>query len=205
MLTDPVYILLWRDLAIFLLFGALLGVLLGVLLIFKPQYLERFNRVANRWISTRHISQWLDRSISIEHWFYRHHRAVGAAIVLGAAYIFIYFGFQFDRAYTLLRWSQKLPLPAPQLNGLLNALVLGALTGGAVALIAGLFLWFRPSLLRGVEEQSNRWVSSRRATKVLDVPHGQVDIFVAQHAQKAGWLLLLGSIYLFFTLFRLLV
>jgi hypothetical protein len=205
MLNDPVHVLLWRDLAIFLMFGALLGVSLGLLLIFRPQYLERCSKVGNRWISTRHISQWLDRSISIEHWFYRHHRAVGVVIVLGAAYIFIYFGFQFDRAYTLLRWSQKLPLPAQQLNGLLNALVLGGLIGGAVALIAGLFLWFRPSLLRGVEEQSNRWVSSRRATKVLDVPHDQVDIFVARHAQKAGWLLLLASIYLFFTLFRLLV
>ena len=205
MLNDPVHVLLWRDLAIFLLFGALLGVALGLLMIFKPQYLERCSKVGNRWISTRHISQWLDLSISLEHWFYRHHRAVGVAIVLGAAYIFIYFGFQFDRAYTLLRWSQKLPFPAPQLNGLLNALVLGGLTGGAVALIAGLFLWFRPSLLRGVEEQSNRWVSSRRATKILDVPHDQVDIFVARHAQKAGWLLLLASIYLFFTLFRLLV
>jgi hypothetical protein len=205
MLNDPVHVLLWRDLAIFLMFGALLGVSLGLLLIFKPQYLERCSKAGNRWISTRHISQWLDRSISIEHWFYRHHRAVGFAIVLGAAYIFIYFGFQFDRAYTLLRWSQKLPLPAQQLNGLLNALVLGGLIGGAVALIAGLFLWFRPSLLRGVEEQSNRWVSSRRATKILDVPHDQVDIFVARHAQKAGWLLLLASIYLFFTLFRLLV
>jgi hypothetical protein len=52
MLTNPVYIFLWRDLAIFLLFGALLGVLLGLLLIFKPQFLERLNRVANRWIST---------------------------------------------------------------------------------------------------------------------------------------------------------
>ena len=205
MLNNPVHVLLWRDLAIFLMFGALLGVALGLLMIFKPQYLERCSKVGNRWISTRHISQWLDRSISIEHWFYRHHRAVGVVIVLGAAYIFIYFGFQFDRAYTLLRWSQKLPLPAQQLNGLLNALVLGGLIGGAVALIAGLFLWFRPSLLRGVEEQSNRWVSSRRATKILDVPHDQVDIFVARHAQKAGWLLLLASIYLFFTLFRLLV
>ena len=205
MLNDPVHVLLWRDLAIFLMFGALLGVALGLLMIFKPQYLEKCSKVGNRWISTRHISQWLDRSISLEHWFYRHHRAVGVAIVLGAAYIFIYFGFQFDRAYTLLRWSQRLPLAAQQLNGLLNALVLGGLIGGAVALIAGLFLWFRPSLLRGVEEQSNRWVSSRRATKIFDVPHGQVDIFVAQHAKKAGWLLLLASIYLFFTLFRLLV
>ena len=84
----------------------------------------------------------------------------------------------------------------------LIALVVGILVGAAVALIAGLFLWLRPSLLRGMEEVANQWVSSLRATKVLDVPHGQVDIFIARHAQRAGWLLLLGSIYLFFALFR---
>lgn len=204
MLNDPVYIFLWRDLAIFLLLGALLGVLLGLLLIFKPKYLDRASRVANRWVSTRHLSQWLDRSISLERWFYRHHRAVGIAVVLGAIYIFVYFSVLFDRVYILQRWNGRLPASAQLLDGLLNALVLAALTGGAVALIAGLFLWLRPSLLRGVEEQANRWVSSRRATKVLDVPHGQVDAFVVQHAQKAGWLLLLASIYLFFAMFRFL-
>jgi hypothetical protein len=202
MLTNPVYILLWRDLAIFLLFGALLGVLLGLLLIFKPQFLERINRVSNRWVSTRHISRWLDRSVSIEHWFYQHHRAVGAVIVLGAAYIFIYFGILFDKAYTLQRLSLRGMLPAKLLDGLLNAMVLGLLVGGTVALIAGLFLWLRPSQLRGMEVEANRWVSSRRATKVLDVPHGQVDVFIARHAQRVGWLLLLGSIYLFFAMFR---
>jgi hypothetical protein len=200
MLTNPVYIFLWRALAIFLLIGALLGVVLALLLIFKPRFLERLNRVANRWVSTRHINQWLDRSIRIEHWFYQHHRAAGVVIVLGASYILIYFGFLFDKAYTLQRWSGK--LPAKLLDGLLDALVLGSLVGGAAALMVGLFLWLRPSLLRGIEEVANQWVSSRRVTKMLDVPHGQVDIFIARHAQRAGWLLLVGSIYLFFAMFR---
>src|SRR5450756_2801002 len=105
MLTNPAYIFLWRALAIFLLIGALLGVVLALLLIFKPQFLERLNRVANRWVSTRHINQWLDRSVRIEHWFYQHHRAAGVVIVLGASYILIYFGFLFDKAYTLQRLS----------------------------------------------------------------------------------------------------
>ncbi len=204
MLTNPAYIFLWRDLAIFLLFGALLGVLLGLLLIVKPQFLERLNRVANRWVSTRHINQWLDRSVSIERWFHQHHRAVGIVIALGASYILIYFGILFDKTTTLQRLSLRWMLPAKLLDGLLDALVLASLVGGAVALIAGLFLWLRPSLLRGTEEDANQWVSSRRATKMLDVPRGQVDLFVARHAQRAGWLLLLGSIYLFFAVFRLL-
>lgn len=200
--TNPTDIFLWRALAIFLLVGALSGIALGLLLIFRPQLLGAVNRVANRWISTRHISRVMDHSISIEHWFYQHHRATGMIVVAGATYMFIYFGLLFDKAHMLQRLSSRFPVRL--LDGLLDALVLSALTGAAVALVVGLFLWLRPSLLRGFEEQSNQWVSSRKATKIFDVPHGQVDLFVARHAQKAGWLLLLGSIYLFFVLFRLL-
>lgn len=203
MTSNPTDIFLWRALAIFLLLGALLGVALALLLIFKPQLLGRVNRVANRWISTRHIGQALDRSISIEHWFYQHHRVAGMVAVLGAAYILIYFGILFDKATMLQRLSG---MASPQLlDGLLDALVLSSLIGGAVALMVGLFLWLRPSLLRGIEEEANQWVSTRHAAQMLDVPHDQVDRFVARHAQRVGWLLLLGSIYLFFVVFRWLV
>jgi hypothetical protein len=115
----------------------------------------------------------------------------------------IYFGFLFNKAYTLQHWSGM--LPAQLLQVLLNAMVMAALIAGVVALIVGLFFWLRPSLLRGMEEGANQWMSSRRATKVLDEPHGQVDSFAARHAQQVGWLLLLGSIYLFFATFRWLV
>lgn len=200
--TDLSSILLWRALAIFLLIGALLGVALGLLLIFKSQLLERINRAANRWVSTRHISQWLDRSVSIERWFYRHHRPLGALIIIGAGYNLVYFGLLFDKASAL----QQLPryLPASLMDGLMDAFVLVMLLGAALALLAGFFICLRPSLLRGTEKGANQWVSSRSATKVLDVPHGQVDLFIARHAQSVGWLLLLGSIYLFFVMFRFL-
>lgn len=201
--SNPTELFLWHELAILLLVFALFGVVLALLLIYKPRLLERFNRVANRWVSARPVSQLLDRSISIERWFHQHHRPVGIFIVLGSCYMLIYFGFMFDKAYTLHRWSGM--LPAQLLDVLLNAMVAAALIGGATALIVGLFFWLRPSLLRGVEEEANQWVSSRLATKVLDESHGQVDRFVMHHAQRAGWLLLLGSIYLFFVTFRWLV
>ena len=201
--TDLVEILLWRVLAIFLLIGALLGVVLGLLLIFKPHLLEHFNRVANRWVSTRHINQWLDRSISIERWFYRHHRPLGIAIILGSGYILVDFGLLFDKASAL----QHLPhyLSVSLMGVLLDVLKLVMLFSSVVALLAGFVIWLRPSLLRGMEKEANQWVSSRSATKALDVPHAQVDPFVVRHAQSAGWLLLLGSIYLFFVMFRFLV
>lgn len=199
---DPVDILLWRSLAIFLLFGALLGIAAGLLLIFKPQLMARINRVANRWISTRQLNQLLDRSVSIEHWFYRHHRAIGMMVVLGAGYIFIHFGLLFDKAAALHHLAGF--VPPRLLDVLLDALVLSALLGAALALMVGLFLWLRPSLLRGMETEANRWVSSRQATKPLEIPRDQVERFVARHARRVGWLLLLASVYLLFALLRVL-
>lgn len=196
-------IFLWRDLAIFLLIGALLGVALGLLLIFWPRILPRVNSIANYWISMRHIDRLLDRSISIELWVYKHHRALGVLIILGASYMLVYFGFLFDKATALQLLSRY--APAKLLDGLLNFVVITSLTGAVVALLAGFVLWFRPSLLQAIEADANKWVSSRRATKVLDVQHGQVDLYVARHARQVGWLLLLCSIYLFFVTFRLLM
>lgn len=201
--TDPTSTILWQSLAVFLHIGAMLGILVGLLLIFRPDLTERINRVANRWISVRHLERLLDRSFSIEHWFYRHHRVLGITIVLGAIYIIIYFGFLFDKTYALQHMSSKAPVKLLDIP--LDALVLFALLGAAVALIAGLFVWLRPSLLRGIEESANQWVSSRRATKVLDVPHDQLERFVARHARQIGLLLLLGGIYLSLAMFRVLM
>lgn len=202
-MTNPVNLILWQSLAIFLIVGALTGVAVSLLLIFKPHLMERVNRAANRWISTRRLNQLLDRSIGIEHWFYRHHRPLGMLIVFGACYILAYFGMLFDKATALQRLSGYMKVFL--LDMLLDALVLASLTGAAAALFVGLFLWLRPSLLRGIEESANQWVSSRRATRMLDIPHDQIEQFVAGHAQSMGWLLLVGNIYLLFAVLRLLV
>lgn len=200
---DPVNIFLWRALAIFLLIGALMSIAVSLLLIFKPHFLERINRVANRWITLRHIDRPLDRSISLEQWFYRYHRQFGILATFGAGYILVYFGLLFDKAIAAQRLGGY--VPAKLLDGLLDALVLASLLGAVVALFVGLFLWLRPSLLRGIEEGANQWVSSRRATRALDIPRDQVERFVAAHAQRVGWLLLLGGIYLFFAVLRILI
>jgi len=199
MYTYLIEILLWRTLAIFLLFGALLGVVLSLLLIFKPPLLENLNRVANRWVFVRDINYYLDRSISIERWFYRHHRPMGLLIVLGAGYILVYFGWLLDWPRALQLLSRYVPVI------LLETVVDIFLLNGVLALVTGFIVWLRPSLLRTVEKIANRWLTTRRLTLQLDAPHGQVDDFVLRHARRAGWSLLLGSLYLGFLLFRLLL
>lgn len=199
MLHPEAKMLLDHALAIFLIFGALLGIALAVVLIFKSQWLVPLGRVANRWLSVRFISVCMDRNISIEHWFYKHHRVLGIAVVLGAAYVFAYFALFFDKSELV----RHIPGATPSLEGLLDALVLTALTGSAVALWVGLHLWLRPSGLRGIERQSNTWVSSRRATRSLDVPHAEFDDYVIRHSKGTGWLLLSASLVLILLLLRL--
>lgn len=202
-MTNTLNIILWQTLAIFLLVGAAMGVTLSLLLIFKPHLAARLNRAANRWISTQHVNNLLDRSMNIEHWFYRHHRVLGVLIIIGACYILVYFGLLFDRAATLPRLSGY--MHPVLLEILLDTLVLASLTGGAVALFVGLFLWLRPSMLRGIEESANKWVCTDCAARMLDAPRDQVEQLVAAHAKRVGWPLLMGSIYLFVAMFSWLV
>lgn len=201
--TDLTEIVLWQTFAIFLAVGALLGILAGLLLIFKPQTMLAVNRAASSWISTHRLNLMLDCSVSIEQWFYRHHRAVGMLAVAGAAYLFVYFGLLFDKAVAIQRLGAYVPFGL--LDGLLDALVLSVLVGAAVALMTGLFLWLRPSLLRGIEADANKWVSTCGVTRMLDMPHDHVERFVACHTPRVGWLLLLGSLYVFFVLVSWLV
>jgi hypothetical protein len=187
--------MLWYDLEIFLLIGALLGVALGLLLILKPRFLPSINRVANYWISMRHGDRVLDQTISIDYWFYQHHRLLGILITLGACYLLVYFGYLFDKSTALHGLADYVPITL--LDGLLDALVIASLLGAAVALIVGLLLWLRPNLLHSVDRTANLWLSSRCATKVLNVPHDQVDRYIEHHTCLAGWVLLMGSAYLF--------
>lgn len=207
MITQQAFeIILWRSLANFLLVGALAGIVVSLLMIYRPAMFARLNRLASKWISMRRLDRGADRRINLEQWFYRRHRPLGMLVCLGAAYIFVYFGLQFDKSSALPHLAAHLsvrPSMIGGLEGLLDAMVLTALTAAVVAMFVGLQLWLRPSVLRGLEEQANRWVSLRRTTRFLDVPRNAR--FLLRHNQRTGWLLLLGSIVLLLLVLRALV
>jgi hypothetical protein len=175
--------------------------LLGALLVLRPQTFATLNRLANQWVSLRHVNRLLDKTISIERWFYRHHRVMGIVIMLGAIYFLVYFFWHYDKARLLLSLSPY--LATPLLEVLLDALLFMAKLAGGLAWLAGLIICLRPSLLRGIEKKSNRWLSVRHATKALDVSRTSVDEWVLQHTRATGYVLLLSSLYLLLTIFRL--
>lgn len=202
MRNAAIEMLLWRDLALFLLIFAGLGVLLGVLLVLRPRVFVALNQRANHWVSMRYVSRVFDQTFSIERWFYRHHRVMGIVVILGASYFLYYFFVLYDQA--LVRLHLGWDVSSILLDELLDAGLLGAKIGGGLAWVIGIIIFLRPSLLRSIEKQSNRWVSVRRATKLFDLQRVGVDEWVLQHARVTGYLLLLGSLYLGFIVLRLL-
>jgi hypothetical protein len=187
---------LLQSFVFFLLVGSLAGMVVGVLLLLRPEGLQRLGKKLNRWISTRHLDQAMERTINFDPWLYRYRRVGGTLILLGAIYVLYYFTVSMDRASAiegLARYFNKLH-PA-LIGGLLDALVLSSILGALCAALVGLFLILRPSMLRDFEQVANQWISLRRAMKPMEIRRDGVDEYVFKRARLAGMLLVLGSTY----------
>ena len=187
--------LLLRSAVLFLMVGSLSGLVVGALLLWYPHRLRMVGDILNRWISTRHLDQALERTVEIDPWFYRYRRTSGGLILLGSIYILYSFTIGLDRANAVIGLSRHFGYSSGVVGGLLDALVLSALMGALFAAFVSLFLLLRPSLLRDFEQGANRWVSMRRALKPLEIRREGVDEYMFRHARGAGILLMLGSLY----------
>lgn len=68
---------------------------------------------------------------------------------------------------------------------------------GFISLIVGLCLLLIPQKLETISVKLNRWYSSRRSYKALDVPHN-MERFYYQHHKPIGVLVVIGSVYLLY-------
>lgn len=193
---------LLQSAVILLILGGIAGMLVGALLLFRPQRMGAINAALDRWISTRRIDRMLERSIRLDPWFYRHRRITGTLTVLGALYVLYFFGVQLDRGQAVAGLVKRFGYHPVLIGGLLDALVLSALLGALGAVVASLFILFRPSMMRGFEETANQWLSLRKTLKPLEIPRDGLEVYVERHARQVGIFLLLGGLYTLVLLLR---
>lgn len=181
-----------QGLALVLLLGLLLALLVGVLLLARPQALFALNQRLSRWVDTRQTFNLLDQPRHLERFFYRHHRVLGALIVLGAGYVLLRWAFAYDRsdlaALLSPRWAARgmdwIPLA-------LEAVLVGL----HVAILAiGVLIVFRPSLLKGVEKAANRWQDGPETTP-LDSVVGTLDGTFEGHPRVSGLILVISALW----------
>jgi hypothetical protein len=168
---------------------------MGGLLIWRPDRLRSLSGTLNRWVSTRHLEAPLERTVSVDPWFYKHRRVSAGLILLGAVYMLYFFSTGLEQSAAIGEIAKRFALPDAAAAWLLDALVLTSLTGAVLAIFVSLFLLLRPSSLRDFEQGANRWISLRRAMKPVEVERGELDEFVMRHARHVGMVLVTGSLY----------
>lgn len=186
---------LLQSAVIFLIIGSVAGLFIGALLVFRPQQFQRISTVLNLWVSTRALDKTLERSISIDAWFYRHRKIAGGFILAGGVFVLTYFTVMLDREMAITGLAKHFQYPALLIAGLLDALVLSSMLGAVCAIFVALCLMYRPSLLRGFEEGANQWVSMRKALKPMEIQRDSLNQLANQYARQTGIFLMLGGLY----------
>jgi hypothetical protein len=177
---------------IVLLAGAALAVLLGILLLIDSPRVLRWNASLSRWVSTREAMRPLDEPRDIKRFVYRNHRIIGVLVVAGAVFSLdvLTFGFQTGALARVFRGLANQSL----LGMLLDTLRFFLVAANLLAVLAGLALAFRPSLLKGVEAWADRSYSARSDAR-MDEMRFQPDRWASAHPKIAGALLAAGGVF----------
>lgn len=177
------------------LVSSLFALVIGLLMWVNPPLVQRLGARLNRRVSLRRPLKALEVPRPTERWFYRHHRAMGALLVLAAAFYFYVRYVEFEPASAVRTVARYLP---PVLAGwLVESLVLVFTLGNGLVLAVGLVVLVRPSLLKPVEAWANRWLSTRRALKPLDTPHEPLDRLYERRPRLVAGFVIAGSLYAF--------
>lgn len=183
---------LLQSIVIFLVIGSFAALVAGLWLVFRPEQFQRICAPLNRRIG---LGRSLESSINFDPWFYRHRKINSTLILLGALYALYFFSVQLDRLPAIEAMAGSLHYPQPLVGRWLDAVVLVAMTGALCAIFVALFILFRPSLLRDIEQEFNQWLSLRRVLEPLEMPRDGLDRLVLRFARQSGILLLLGGLY----------
>jgi hypothetical protein len=186
---DPDVLWLAQAAAVVLLAGLAAAVIVGTLLLVRPGQLLAFNARLSRWIDTSQPFEALDQPRTVERFFYRHHRALGALLATGAGYVLLRWAFGYDRTQFLASlhraWAFSFDWVVVGLEWIVVLLHAGILALGVV-------IFTRPSLLKGLEGVANRWHDAGR-TGTLDTAFHYLETCFEAYPRASGLVVLVAS------------
>jgi len=184
----------WQALLTCLAAGLVFSALVGLALLVRPGAMMRVHRRWSRWVDTSASFARLDRMLwNLEPRIYRHHRIVGAALVVAAAYVLWQWAFAYDRAETLRLLAPR--LQAQSLDWLVAGLEWCVVVIHAAAVVLGVVIFVRPSLLKGLERTANRWHEPGALVNLLDRQNLAADRLLELHPRLLGLVVLCASAF----------
>ena len=188
---------------IFLLVATAFALLYGVALLAAPSRTLRFNDVASRWFSTRSVQVALDKRHDLQRVIYRRHRWIGVLLLVGGSYVLWILLARYDPSVVVAPLKRSM---SPRLaSAILDAAWWLLVPANALAVVVGIVMFARPSLLRGVESFANREVSTEAVGTVLDGVYSAPDRLIRAHPRLTGVVIVVASLYAGGTLARVLL
>ena len=160
-----------------LIAGNLFTLLIGVMMLVAPQRLASMFKVSDRWVSTKRTFEPLDMVHDTDNVALRYPRALGAILVLGAAFILIRGGIfaaslsaaEGGRLLAQVFGAGKIPPVVWEIYWV--SLVAFVLLGALMALTVGTLSFYKKETLQRWSVFANRWVATHQVFDQLDKPH----------------------------------
>ena len=188
---------------IFLLVATAFALLYGVALLAAPSRTLRFNDVASRWFSTRSVQVALDKRHDLQRVIYRRHRWIGVLLLVGGSYVLWILLARYDPSVVVAPLKRSM---SPRLaSAILDAAWWLLVPANALAVVVGIVMFARPSLLRGVESFANREVSTEAVGTMLDGVYSAPDRLIRAYPRLTGVVIVIASLYAGGTLARVLL
>jgi len=186
-----------------LLVATVFALVYGVALLAAPSRTLRFNDVASRWFSTSSVQDALNKPHDLQRLIYRRHRWIGVLLLVGGGYVLWILLARYDPALVAAPLKRSL---SPRLAGaILDAAWWLIVPANALAVIVGIIMFARPSLLRGVESFTNREVSTEAVGTMLDGVYSAPDRLIRTYPRLIGIVIVIASLYAGATLAPLLL
>jgi hypothetical protein len=184
---------IWLTSAMFGL--GLLVFILGLWILILPARFLKTGQSLGKWVSTEEYFDAMDKPRYQESLIYRHHRIAGSLIVLGAAYTLLMLIARADiSAFAGIFPTVINPFWSEWFYGALYSMLLVA---NMLAIVVGLIVLIRPSILKGIEMTLNRWIVPESRLKKLDEPHEiSVDVFPGGNPRLFGLAVTLAGLYI---------
>lgn len=174
--------------------GVTLATLAGLWLVLAPAGALRFANRLNREYSFAWLQRALDAPRHTEPWIYRHHRIVGALLVIATAFFFWRLATNYSTAALAALFAGTMPPIA--LEMLATAATSILVIGNAAGLILGVVIFVRPSALKGAEGWANRWVASDQAAEFLNRRDDRAEGYAHRYPRRVGLVILAAAVYI---------
>lgn len=174
-----------------LVFGNLFAFAIGIIMLAAPRYLKALFKFSNRWISTRQMTKPLEKPRPADHILLRYPRVFGGILLASAALILIkgtilVTGMSAaDGGKLLSEIYNDADISSSVWESLWISLIAFIVLGTLTAIGVGLMSLFRVGQLMHWAQDANRWISTRKMTKPLDMPHYHLDELIL--AQPRLW------------------